>query len=243
MGVLSTSPHDLSIERPAMKCLSNGLFICIVLYSAIHGSTNTSDTLIYQTIAGTDTSSTIFIISELEYGKKASAKYIRGGISSISEVFMTDNFLTKTWRYQSDQDKSNLSGTLAKDTLILKGIFKNKIVDKKLRLNSIVWKQMFPFDLRKFVLSDSIATSFCGISILEIANMRLGTLDVKKIGTEQVTINGKDQELLHIKVAPAGVFSVFWHGDYWFRKSCGTMVKSVSVDYPGSPPVVSILAD
>lgn len=243
MGVLNSSPHDLSIERPTMKCLSNGLYICLVLCSAIHGFAITCDTLTYKTISGSDTTSTIFIISELEYGKKASAEYHRGGITSFSEVFMTDNFLTKNWRYQSSQEKSDLNGTLSKDTLILKGIFKNKTVDKKLRLNRIVWKQMFPFDLRKFVLSDSIATSFCGVSILEIANMRLGTLDVKKIGMEHLTINGKDEEFLRIKVVPAGVFSVFWRGDYWFRKSCGTMVKSVSFDYPGGPPVISILAE
>jgi hypothetical protein len=241
MEDLKTRRHDLRNKRPAMTLLNKYLLIIASLFSAVNGSTFSCDTLTYQTIAGSETTSTVFTISELEYGKKATAEYHRGGITSFSEVFMTDNFLTKNWRYQSEQDKSNLCGTLSRDTLILNGIFKNKAVDKKLRLNSIAWKQMFPFDLRKFVLSDSIATSFCGVSILEIAHMRLGTLDVKKIGMEHLTINGKDQELLHVKVMPAGVFSVFWHGDYWFRKSCGTMVKSVSVDYPGSPPVISIL--
>jgi hypothetical protein len=102
---------------------------------------------------------------------------------------------------------------------------------------------MFPIDLKEFILSDSSSTLFCGVSTIAIATMQMGTLEAKKIGLEHMMINGKDMELLHVRVSLPGFRSIFWHGDYWYKQNCGTFIKSVSYDFPGAPPVISVLAD
>jgi hypothetical protein len=199
------------------------------------------DTLTYQTIMKNDTTSTVFILSQIENGKKARAEYHDDGVLAFSEVVMTDSFSTRNWRYICCQEKSDISGWLVNNAIVIKGKYKNRDVYKTFPQKNIDWKQMFPFDLRKFVLSDSTETRFCGVSIIGLANLQLGTLEANKIGMEHLTISGKDLELLHIRVSPPGWLSIFWHGDYWYTKNSGTMVKSISFDNPGLPPVISIL--
>lgn len=208
---------------------------------SMRGPFVSGETFTYQTVRGNDTASTIYSIQELRNGKKVSAEYHLGGGVSFSEVIMTDSFSTQSWRYTCRKEKSDLCGSIVNDTVVLKGICKNKPMEKVYPLKSIVWRQMFPFDLKKFVLSDSLSTSFCGVSIIALAYLKLGTLEVKKIGVEHIAILGKCLELVHIRVSLPGLNSVFWHGDYWFTKDDGMLIKSVSYDLPGSPPVVSVL--
>jgi hypothetical protein len=243
LGALNTDPHDIAIERPAMTCLKRYLFITTLLFSSMRIQAAAGDTLRYQTIMGKDTTSTIFTLSQLDRDKKAVAEYNRKGIQCFSGVIMTDSSATRKWTYKSDGDKIDLAASSANDTIILKGLYKSKKIDKKYPLNAVVWKQMFPFDLKDFIVSDNATTSFCGISTIEIGSLQLGTLEVKKIGIERLEINGKDTELLHVKVTLPGFMSMFWHGDYWYKKDTGLFVKSVSYDSPGAPPVISILAE
>lgn len=239
------NPHrlDFTIERPAMAFLKKHLLTAALLLSTWFGPSAFGDTLTYQTIIGSDTTPTVFTLSQLKNGKKAKAEYHTGGVVAFSEVIMTDSFSTQNWRYICRQNKSDLTGWLVNNAVVIEGSFKNKKVYKTFPQKDIDWKQMFPFDLRNFVRSDSTRTSFCGVSTIEMASMQLGTLEVTKIGTEHVMVRNKNLELLHLHVAPPGLLSVFWHGDYWFAPNSGTLVKSISYDYPGAPPVISILTN
>lgn len=223
--------------------LNNYLIITGILCSTINSPSATSDTLKYKTITGKDTTSTVFTISQIENGKEVLAEYNLKGIKYFSGVTMTDSFMTRNWTYKSSQNKTDLAASFYNDTVILKGRYKNKKVDKIFPLNAKHWKQMFPLDLKEFVISDSSSTLFCGVSTISIATMQMGTLEAKKIGLEHMTINGKDMELLHVRVTVAGFKSIFWHGDYWYKQPSGTFVMSVSYDFPGKPPVISILTN
>lgn len=223
--------------------LKNYLIIIGLLCSTINSPAATNDTLKYKTITGKDTASTVFTISQVGNGKQVVAEYNQKGIKYFSGVTMTDSFMTRNWTYKSSQEKTDLTALFSNDTVILKGSYKNLKIDKIFSLKTKHWKQMFPLDLKEFIISDSSSTLFCGISTIQIATMQMGTLEAKKIGLEHLTINGKDMELLHVRVSLPGFKSVFWHGDYWFKQNCGTFVKSVSYDFPGAPPVISILAN
>lgn len=227
--------------RLAIISFKKKLFTIAALYLTLSCPVTIADTLTYQTTMGKDTVSTIYTISQVETGIKVVAEYNPKGVKCFSSVTMTDLLVTRNWTYKSIQDRTNLSAMFQNDSVILKGSYRNRKINKKFFLNTQIWKQMFPFDLKDFIISDSSETSFCGISTIEIAPMQLGTLVVKKIGLEHLQINGKDMELMHVRVAPPGVISVFWHGDYWYKKSCGTMVKSISYDFPGAQAVVSVL--
>jgi len=226
------------LQTMKTMCLPTLAFFMLLFCTAVH-----SETLTYQTVTGSETTATVFTIHEVENGKKVRAEYNPHGIASFSEVTMTDSYSTQSWKYLCEKEKSDFSGWRSNDTVLVSGTYKSQKVSKRYPLKGVVWKQMFPFDLRDFVLSDSTTTCFCGVSTIEIATMQLGTLEVKKVGMERLSIGGKNRELLHVKVAPPGLLSVFWHGDYWYDKNNGTMVKSVSSDFPGAPSVSSTLVD
>jgi hypothetical protein len=51
-------------------------------------------------------------------------------------------------------------------------------------------------------------------------------MQVKRAGTERITIRGSAVETFKIHFSPAGALSPFWGADFWYRQSDGTYVSS-----------------
>jgi hypothetical protein len=227
--------RDLLSAIPS-RLIKRHLLTIGMLSSTLHG-----DTLTYQNTIGSETTSIVFTLSQLAHAKKAKVEWHENGNISFSEVMMTDSFSTLSWRYKYALENSDINGQIAKDTVFLRGTHKKKKINKKFSAKGLDWKQVFPYDLKLFVVSDSSSIHFNGISLIGFANMQFGTLEAKKIGTEHLTLWGKDLELLHVRVSLPGLASIFWHGDYWYLKNSGMLIKSVAVNSPGAPPTISVL--
>ena len=212
------------------------LFAIVLLYSSLYG-----DTLTYQNVTGKDTTSTIYAIDQFKNYKKARTEWHEGENKSFSEVLMNDSFSTQQWNYFNGKTNTKIYAWLSHDTIFIKGTFKKRKIYRTFLRKGIVWKQSFPSDLTNFVLSSNPYSIFCGVGIFGFATMKFGTMKAIRIGIEHQTINGKTLELIHLGVSLTGILSRLWHGDYWYRKDNGTLVKSVSIDTPFFPPTITVL--
>ena len=219
-----------------MNCRKRYLLTVLLFYPSLY-----SETFTYQNVTGSETTSTIYTIDQVKDGKKARAEWHEGKSQPFSEVVMTDSFSTRQWKYFDSQTNTEIYAWISNDTVFINGTFKKKEIHRICLQNGIVWKQLFPFDLKNFVLSCNPTYVFCGIGLFGPATMKFGTMKAKRIGIEHQTINGKDLELVHLRVSLPGILSKFWHGDYWYTKDNGTLIKSVSVDKPFSSPTITVL--
>ena len=207
-----------------------------MLYIPIH-----SDTLTYQNVTGNDTTFTSCSIDHLPHGSKARIEWREGKNTPFSEVVMSDSFSTQQWHYGNRIEYTEIHAWLSRDTIFINGKLKGKAFFRNYARNGNVWRQSFPFDLSGFALSSNPSDIFCGISLLGPTIMKFGTMKAIKIGIERQTIQGKNLELIHLRVSLLGILSKLWHGDYWYRRDNGMLVKSVSVDNLFSPPTISVL--
>jgi hypothetical protein len=65
----------------------------------------------------------------------------------------------------------------------------------------------------------------------------------KKIRTEKILVQEREVETQNIRVKLTGFKAIFWHSDYWFRRSDGLFLKYRGVEGPpGTPETVMTLA-
>ena len=144
------------------------------------------------------------------------------------------------WRYINKEEGSELTAVRQNGSIVLSGVYKKKPIKKIFPAGDMPWKEAFPYDMSAFAMGTQTKVKFIGIGLEGRSAMRLGKFVATKVGTETITVNSQKTEAIHVRIALAGVLSVFWHGDYWFRKNDGRVVKGISNEQ-GSLPIISEL--
>ena len=54
---------------------------------------------------------------------------------------------------------------------------------------------------------------------------------------------GKEIAAVHLRISLSGLLSIFWHGDYWYRKGDGRFLRYRGKNRSGGPVAVSELVE
>ncbi len=143
-----------------------------------------------------------------------------------------------TWRWQF-KDTDNNQDILAErqgDELKITGVRYGEVYENTVELDERPWYQPLSYSLRNFLHSEEESMSFWTI---RADTVEARTLQVKKIGEEEIQVNGTTIIAQRVEVRAEGIFSHFWHGTYWYRKSDKLFLMYRSIHgSPGTPETV-----
>ena len=146
---------------------------------------------------------------------------------SITEAKLNKDYETIEWRFKSQKGDIDVVAVRQDNKILLTGTFGGKENNKKeLGIDSRPWHQIFQLGMMKFAITEK------GPDSVEFWGLRpdnpetAGVLAARREKIEIIEINGKKIETSKLRIGLAGWLSIFWTGDYWFRKSDGLYIKA-----------------
>ena len=150
-----------------------------------------------------------------------------GGEKWSEETFTADRNLSATkWHYLRPSDNTDVTSVRENDTITLTGTFKGKEQDKSFSISEGLWYQMMDMCLPAFAASKLDEILFYSIGTgNNMGAMSLGEFGAKKVGAEDITVNGKTYSCTKLSMVLT-MFSWAWTGIYWVDKETGMLVQS-----------------
>jgi hypothetical protein len=71
--------------------------------------------------------------------------------------------------------------------------------------------------------------------------LKIGKFSVTRKADEPIDLAGKTVAAVHLRISLSGLLSVFWHGDYWYRRGDGRFLRYRGKNRPGGEVAVSEL--
>ena len=150
---------------------------------------------------------------------------------------------TRTWTYSDPGRQIELNAVRDGDTIVLSGSNRGCKVEKKFIAGALPWNQLFQMGLGPFAISGFGAMKFWSIGTSGPGEMKIAKFTVSRKGEEKTQWQGKEIAVVHLRIALSGLLSIFWHGDYWYRKADGRFLRYRGVNKPGAATSISELIE
>ncbi len=152
---------------------------------------------------------------------------LRDGKPWAEETFRTEKNLSAVeWHYSRPADSTELDARRENGIISLKGTFKGKKQDKSFKIGEGLWFQMMDLSLPAFCNSKLDEILFYSIGTGDNRGaMSLGEFAAKKVGTEDVTVNGTVYSCIRVSMVLT-MFSWAWTGLYWYDSQTGQLIQS-----------------
>ena len=151
----------------------------------------------------------------------------RNGEKWSEEEFLVEpNLSAVTWQYLRPSDNTNLRAERKNGIIRISGTFKGKPQDKNFSIAEGLWYQMMDLSIPAFVHSglEEILLYSIGTGDNRGA-MGLGEFLAKKVGSETVSINGREYHCTKVSFALTA-FTWAWTGLFWYDQETGQLVQS-----------------
>lgn len=150
---------------------------------------------------------------------------------------------TRIWTYSDPGRQIELSAVRDGDTIVLSGVNRGCQVKKTFSTGALPWNQLFQMGLGLFAISGSGAMKFWSIGTSGPGEMKIAKFTVSRKGEEKIQWQGKEIAVVHLRIALSGLLSIFWHGDYWYRKADGRFLRYRGKSTPGAAAAISELIE
>ena len=152
---------------------------------------------------------------------------LRDGKAWVQEEFTVEKSLSAVkWHYSRPSDNSELAAYRENGTIYLKGTFKGKEQDKTYSIGEGLWFQMMDMSLPAFAASKLDEILFYPIGTGDNRGaLSLGEFAAKKLGDEEVTVNGKTFSCTKVSLVLT-MFSWAWTGLFWYDKETHMLIQS-----------------
>lgn len=151
----------------------------------------------------------------------------RDGKKWAEEEFVLESSLSAVnWHYSRPSDNTELEAHKENGSIIMKGTFKGKPQDKSFKIDDGLWYQMMEMCFPAFVNSKLDEILFYPIGTGDNRGaMSLGEFAAKKLGTEEVNLDGKSYSCEKVSLVLT-MFSWAWTGLFWYDSETGQLVQS-----------------
>ena len=130
---------------------------------------------------------------------------------------------TYDWQMTDPAAGSILHGERNGDVIHVTGTLKNRKVDRDVRVDGAPWYQVFGPLLEELLPTGVSQREFWVVDPGDLAPHKM---QVKRAGTERITIKGLAIDAAKVHFSPAGALAPFWGADFWYRYSDGVYVSS-----------------
>lgn len=145
---------------------------------------------------------------------------------SEEEFSLESNLSAVKWHYSRPSNDTEITAYKENGNIYINGTFKGKTQDKSFKIDDGLWYQMMEMCFPAFVKSKLDEILFYPIGAGDNRGaMSLGEFAAKKVGSEEVTLNGSTYSCVKISLVLT-MFSWAWTGLYWFDSETGQLVQS-----------------
>jgi hypothetical protein len=235
----------------AMKYIFNFCirFACLVSLAALLPAGRlpgsfTAEALTYREVEGSVTVTHAIVITATPPGYSIEISSTRTGGNPVRQTFRTaSDFSTLAWTFSDPGRQMELDARRMGEFIVLAGSYAGKKVEKKFPGAGATWNQLFQMGLGAFVGSGGESFQFRSIGTQGPGELKIGKFTVTRKGGESIDLAGKTVQAVRLRISLSGLLSIFWHGDYWFRRGDGRFLRSRGKNRPGGPPAVSELVE
>ena len=152
--------------------------------------------------------------------------YQKGELFSEEQFVLNPNLSAVKWIFNRPSDNTNFTALKEGDFINLNGTFNGKTEDKSMNIGNGLWYQMMDISIPAFVNSTLSECLFYCIGTGDNRGaMALSEFAAKKIGEENLTINGTTYSCNKISFVIT-MFSWAWTGLYWYDKQTGHLIQT-----------------
>jgi len=225
-------------KRFLMACRGAFLPAVIMTFSLLP-----AETLAYREVEGGITVSHTIAITPAPPGFIVALASVRAGGSTVRQTFKTAADLsTLAWTFSDPGRQMELDARLQGEAIILSGTFRGSKVEKKFAAKGPPWNQLFQMGLGPFALAGEKSLQFRSIGTQGPGELKIGKFTVTRKDDEKIDLGGRMVGAVHLRIALSGLLSIFWHGDYWYRRDDGRFLRYRGKNRPGGEVAVSELA-
>jgi hypothetical protein len=225
------------VNRISHPCLCGALLLCLLPLLP-------AETLTYHEVEGEITVTHTIAITPAPPGYSVELASRRSGGGMVRQTFRTAADLsTLAWTFSDPGRQMELDAKLQGEAIVLSGTFNGKKVEKKFAAASAPWNQLFQIGLGPFALASDKSFQFRSIGTQGPGELKLGKFTVTRKDDEKIRLQGKEINAVHLSISLSGLLSIFWHGDYWYRKTDGRFLRYRGKNKPGGPLAVSELVE
>jgi len=197
-----------------------------------------AETLTYREVEGDLTVTHTLVIMPAPPGYGIELTSQGGDGSAVRQTFRTTADLAAlAWTFSDPGRRMELAAGVQGDEIVLSGSFNGKKVDKRFPASGAPWNQLFQMGLVPFVLGNDESRQFRSIGTRGPGELKIGKFTATRRDGEKILLAGKEIETIHLRISLSGLLSIFWHGDYWYRKSDGRFLRYRGKNRPGGGPV------
>ena len=148
---------------------------------------------------------------------------------------------TRYYLMKSEETGEGIEASLEGNTIIVDIVREGTEEHKELTMeDDLPWYQSFDIQFADFALSGEKKREFY---MIRPDDLSLTTWQLKRQGVEKVETPAGTFDAVKVKVSLAGMLSMFWSAECWYRVSDGRFIKYEGpMGGPGSDEVVSLLA-
>lgn len=214
--------------------------ICLCLLSFLLPA----EALTYREVEGEITVTHTIVITPAPPGYSVELTSRRSGGGMIRQTFRTAADLsTLAWTFSDPGRQMELGARLQGEVIVLSGTLRGKKVDKKFTAAGPPWNQLFQMGLGPFALASDKKIQFRSIGTQGPGEMKIGKFTITRQGEEKILLAGKEIIVVQLRVSLSGLLSIFWHGDYWYRKGDGRFLRYRGKNRPNGPVAISELVE
>jgi hypothetical protein len=203
-----------------------------------------AETLTYREVDGDRRTTHRITITPAAPGYSVELTSRRDGGATVRQTFrIAAGLSTQAWTFSDPGRGMELAAALRGGEIVLSGSFQGKKVDERFDADGAPWNQLFQMGLGPFVLSGRKSMSFRSIGTQGPGELKIGKMSVTRQGEETIERSGRTVAAVHVRISLSGLLSVFWHGDYWYRKSDGRFLRYRGKNRSGGPVAVSELIE
>jgi hypothetical protein len=200
-----------------------------------------AETLAYREVEGAAVTTHVLSLRPDGPGFRVELATTRPG-GMVRQTFRTAADLTTLeWTFSDPARRMELAAAVQGQYILLQGMFQGKKVEKKFAVSGARWNQLFQMGLGPFVLSAGESIQFRSIGTQGPGELKIGKFSVTRKADEAIDLAETEVDAVHLRISLSGLLSVFWHGDYWYRKNDGRFLRYRGKNRSGGPVAVSEL--
>jgi len=155
----------------------------------------------------------------------------------FSVIQSSGTYASISWEGTNRKDDTTISAHRQGDTIVLEGTLRGDPISKTMAIDAAPWYQSLSWSLRRLVLSDDKQTEFW---TLRPDTLEKHKMVAKKMGEEEVQIEGVSVPAIRLEVRLKGMLSPFWSSTYWYRKTDGVWLRYEGPSGPPGKPMIFI---
>jgi hypothetical protein len=130
---------------------------------------------------------------------------------------------TVTWHWKDTVRNTELDAERIGDTIRVRGTIAGHAVSREVKVDAAPWYQIFGPVPEQLLPGLQGQREFWVLNTDDAVGHKM---QVRRAGTERITLNGSGVDAMKLHFSPAGALSPFWGADYWFRASDSLYIYS-----------------